>query len=123
MRPEHTSSYVGFGEYPPAYPTAVVYTPDASQNFRSAPQKHPIPTTIISSPSGKGGRSGAPSTSCAAGTGISRSRPGNACSAATISAFLLKNPMPYLRFRALTLGRVADVSVSGRGRAFQSRRG
>ena len=70
-----------------------MYTPDACQYFRSAPQKHPIPTTIISRPSGKGARSAVPSTSWVAGTGISRSRPGSAVSGETISVFLLKNPM------------------------------
>ena len=39
--PEHTSSYVGFGVLPAAYPTAVVYTPGCCQNLRSAPQKQP----------------------------------------------------------------------------------
>src|SRR6059058_3854125 len=64
VRPEQTSSYVGFFVKPPAYPTAVVYTPGACQNTRSAPQKQPMPTTACSSPAGNGGAIGVPSTKC-----------------------------------------------------------
>ena len=43
--PEHTSSYVGFGVRPPAYPTAVEMTPGVCQKVFSAPQKQPRPKT------------------------------------------------------------------------------
>src|SRR5262245_54087941 len=54
--------------------------------MRSAPQKQPMPTIACSSPSGNGGRSGFPSTTWAAGTGISSSRPGSASSGEIIRA-------------------------------------
>ena len=44
VRPLQTSSYVGLGVRPPAYPTAVAWMPfPSSQNMRSAPQKHSMP--------------------------------------------------------------------------------
>ncbi len=93
VRPEHTSWYVGFGVVPPAYPTAVVNTPSASQNFRSAPQKQPIPTISCWNPSGNGGSSGVPSTKCSSGTGISSSRPGSASSGAMTLVCFVNRPM------------------------------
>src|SRR5690242_19634102 len=81
VRPLHTSSYVGLGVSPPAYPTAVTTTPGVSQNLRSAPQKQPIPNTACSVPSGKGGCSGRPFTAWCSGTGIDSSRPGRASAA------------------------------------------
>src|SRR6266704_1515245 len=52
--PEQTSSYVGFGVTPPAYPTAVEITPGIFQNIFSAPQKQPMPKTASWAPSGQG---------------------------------------------------------------------
>src|SRR5439155_7090580 len=48
--PEHTSSYVGFGVTPPAYPTDVEMTPGIFQNIFSAPQKQPIPKIAVCAP-------------------------------------------------------------------------
>src|SRR5205823_6991433 len=62
--PEQTSSYVGFGVTPPAYPTEVEMTPGTFQNIFSAPQKQPIPKTATCAPAGHGPRSGVPSTAC-----------------------------------------------------------
>src|SRR5205085_10778344 len=87
VSPEHTSSYVALGVRPPAYPTEVEYTPGSCQNSRSAPQKQPIPTTARSSPSGKGGLGGVPSTAWRSATGISALRPGSAPGALTIFVF------------------------------------
>jgi hypothetical protein len=81
VRPEQTSSYVGFGVSPPAYTAAVVYTPGAFQKRRSAPQKQPMPTTIRSNPSGNGGVIGVSRTRWRDVTGIAASRPGSAVSA------------------------------------------
>src|SRR3990170_5507741 len=77
--PEQTSSYVGLGVEPPAYPTAVTNTPSPScQNLRSAPQKQPRPKTARSIPSGYGPCRGCPLTKCRSAVGIGDERPGNA---------------------------------------------
>ena len=52
-------------------------TPLVFQNVFSAPQKQPNANSAISLPSGYGGRSAVPSTSCAAGTAITPARPGS----------------------------------------------
>src|SRR5947208_15790187 len=59
-----------------------------------------MPTIACSSPSGNGGASGVPRTSCFEGTGIASSRPGSASSAVTIVVGLEKRNM---RFRLLEL--------------------
>ena len=69
VSPEQTSSYVGYGVKPPAYPTAVVHTPSVCQNSRSAPQKHPNPSTAVCKPAGNGGLISRPVTKCVSGTG------------------------------------------------------
>src|SRR5512133_4338842 len=72
--------------------------PSACQKTRSAPQKQPMPTTSCSMPSGNGGCSGVPSTSCRSGTCIACSRPGSASSGVICSAFFVKrNMLPSLR--------------------------
>ena len=76
--------------YPPAYPTAVVYTPSICQNFFSAPQKHPSPKIARSLPSGNGGCNVVPSTVCRGGTLIGTSRPGKA----SCGVGILNDPMP-----------------------------
>src|SRR6266540_1929467 len=73
VRPLQASSYVAFGVKPPAYPTAVVYTPGIRQNTFSAPQKHPMPNTAVSIPSGNGGSSGGRSRSAASAPASSAS--------------------------------------------------
>src|SRR2546430_15579418 len=52
--PEQTSSYVGFGVCPPAYPTDAEITPEMLQNIFSAPQKQPLPKTTNRAPSSHG---------------------------------------------------------------------
>src|SRR5690606_39753533 len=84
VRAVQTSSYVGLGVCPPAYPTAVEYTPGVCQNRRSAPQKQPSPNTAVLMPSGNGGlirRSGW--TACSSGVTSGSGRPGRASSADT----------------------------------------
>src|SRR5215469_15270589 len=73
-------------------------TPGVCQNFRSAPQKHPSANSATSLPSGYGGTSGVPSTSCAAGTLICPARPRNACSGATIRVLLVPKSPTTLSF-------------------------
>src|SRR5699024_4230514 len=85
VAPEQTSSYVGLGVQPPAYPTAVVHTPSSSQSTRSAPQKQPKTSVMVSSPSGYGGVMGFPVTMLDGATGIGVDRPGSAESASTTS--------------------------------------
>ena len=46
--------------------------------FRSAPQKHPMPNMASWTPVGNGGCRRLPLTKCAAGTGIASGRPGSA---------------------------------------------
>src|SRR5439155_5816801 len=102
VRPVHTSSYVGFGVNPPAYPTAVVYTPGICQKSRSAPQKQPSANTAVSIPSWNGAINGVPSTSCRSGTSNARSsRPGNASSGETIFTSRLNSCM----------GNTSDIST------------
>src|SRR4051812_37202884 len=64
-----------------------------------------MPTTACSSPSGNGGASGVPRTSCFEGTGLASSRPGSASSAVTIAVGLEKRNMEFrlleLEVRAL----------------------
>src|SRR6266508_4410215 len=91
VRPVQTSSYVGFGVYPPAYPTAVVQTPGMSQKNSSAPQKQPVPNHTSSYPSGAGAVCGVPSTMFSAGTANDRcGRPASAFSCSTICVLCLK---------------------------------
>ena len=98
VRPLHTSSYDGLGVNPPAYPTAVLYTPSVCQKIRSAPQKHPSPKIAVSRPSGNGGLMGWSFTKWVAGTGISSVRPGSAVSASIICALSRPNmPIGSLR--------------------------
>ena len=47
-----------FWKVPGVVSTAVVNTPGASQNLRSAPQKQPMPNMAVSSPAGNGAVSG-----------------------------------------------------------------
>ena len=116
VRPEQTSSYVGFGVNPPAYPAAVEYTPGICQYNLSAPQKHPSANTAVSTPSGNGCSSGVPNTACRDGTSNTRcSRPGNASSAEIIFTSRLNSCMGYLR-------RFYDIT-SGNGLASPYRRG
>src|SRR3954468_19937369 len=69
-----------------------------------------MPTTACSSPSGNGGASGVPRTSCFEGTGIVSSRPGSASSAVTIAVGLENRNM---RFRLLELEvRAVDDAVA-----------
>src|SRR5262249_22127733 len=89
--PVHTSRYVGFGVYPAAYPTDVLYTPGSFQNAFSAPQKHPMPNSASSVPAGKGGSSREPSTKCSAGTVILSGRPGSASSGRGRVDFFISN--------------------------------
>ena len=63
---------------PPAYPTDVLYTPGVFQKRRSAPQKHPIPNTATSDPSGKGETMRLPLTKWRSGTSTGVLRPGSA---------------------------------------------
>ena len=88
-------------------PTAVVYTPGASQKMRSAPQKQPMPKTARSVSSGKGGSSGVPSTKWRSGTANGRvSRPGSASSGSGMSVLwrvrklmvFIESSAPALRF-------------------------
>ena len=60
--------------------------------MRSAPQKQPIPTMAISTPSGHGPVSGLPLMKCAAGTGMVWSvRPGRASAGSIITVFFDPN--------------------------------
>ncbi len=61
VRPVQTSSYVGLGVEPPAYPTEVDQTPGTSQNVFSSPQKQPSPNTATPKPSGAWVSTGLPS--------------------------------------------------------------
>ena len=89
--------------------TEVEYTPGVCQNFRSAPQKQPMPNTAVCIPSGHGGVSGEPSTKWRSGTGIVWSvRPGRAASGVTISVFVRNSMRARLR---PTVARVPDVLV------------
>ena len=63
-----------------------MYTPGVCQKPRSAPQKQPMPKMAVSTPSGKGGSSGVPSTKCVSGTWNGRvSRPGRASAGSGIA--------------------------------------
>jgi len=56
----------------------VLNTPGHCQNFRSAPQKQPIPNKACSIVSGNGGTIGLPVTKCLFVTGMGAFRPGKA---------------------------------------------
>src|SRR4051812_49972323 len=62
--------------------------------MRSAPQKHPMPKTARSRPSGNGGSSGVPSTQWRSGTRMRSGRPGRASSGAIIEVLSRKKSMP-----------------------------
>src|SRR3954463_12850851 len=98
VMPLHTSSYVGFFVSPPAYPTAVEYTPGSSQNLRSAPQKQPMPNCASCRPAGNGALSGCPFRKWRSGTGIGLARPGSTLSAgSSLVAFFMNENMKILR--------------------------
>src|SRR5438046_10283022 len=89
--PVQTSRYVGFGVTPAAYPTAVLYTPRSCQNFRSAPQKQPIPNIARARPSGNGGDTRFRFTKCKSEMLIRSARPGNVSAADGIVVGFLVN--------------------------------
>src|SRR5215208_290300 len=63
-----------------------MYAPGVCQKPRSAPQKQPMPKITVSTPSGKGGKIGVPSTKCVSGTWKGRSsRPGRASAGSGIA--------------------------------------
>src|SRR5687767_12708087 len=69
----------------------------SSQNFRSAPQKQPMPNTAVRVPSGNGPASGVPSTWWVAGICMASARPGRASAASIILDFSRPNMPTRLR--------------------------
>ena len=86
---------MGFGVWPPAYPTAVVTTPGSCQKSFSSPQKQPRPKTAVFVPAGHGPARGVPRTRWMPGVMIGDDRPGRDSEGEGMDSGLeLKNLMP-----------------------------
>jgi hypothetical protein len=85
----------------------------SSQNFRSAPQKQPIPNIAVSKPAGYGPFNGRPKMKCSSAVGSAAGRPLRAVSRVGISVFFLENNiLTPEKKRLLPTIRMADDLVS-----------